>query len=91
MGLVTRIAARQWAPSHWRVMWMQALPALPSCAAGATARFLGASGAWLVEVVIIRAAVPVTFIVITPTNHRLVAPDRDLGSPEDARAAGELG
>ncbi len=36
----------------------------------------------LVPAVLVGAVVPFTFVIIMPTNHRLLAPHRDLSSPE---------
>ena len=82
MSLETRSAALQWAPSYKRATWMQAPAALLSFLGGAGAWLMGAGGGWLVAAVLIGAVVPFTFIGIMPTNHKLLAPDRDLGSTE---------
>lgn len=82
LGLETSIAARQWAPSYQRATWMQAPLALLSFFAGAAAWLMGGGVAWLVAAVLIGAVVPFTFIVIMPTNHKLLASDRDLSSLE---------
>ena len=82
MGLETGVAAKQWASSYKRATWLQAPLALLGFVAGATAWFLGASIVWLVAAVLIGAVVPFTFIAITRTNKKLLAPHRDLASPE---------
>lgn len=82
MGLETSIAAKQWAPSYKRATWMQAPLALLSFVAGGAAWLMGGDAGWLVAAVLIGAVVPFTFIVIMPTNHKLLAADRDLGSSE---------
>jgi hypothetical protein len=82
MGLETSLAARQWISSYKRATWMQAPLALLSFIAGAAAGLIGGGVAWLITAVLIGAVVPFTFIVIMPTNHKLLAPDRDLGSSE---------
>ena len=82
MGLETRIAASQWAPSYKRATWLQAPLALVSFLAGAAAWLMGAGVTWFVAAVLIGAVVPFTLIVIMPTNHKLLAPGRDLNSPE---------
>ena len=43
---------------------------------------LGAGIGWLVGAIIILAVVPFTFVAIMPTNNQLLAPGRDLSSPE---------
>ncbi len=82
MGLETRMAALQWAPSYKRATWMQAPLALLSFLGGAGAWLMGAGVGWLVAGVLIGAVVPFTFISIMPTNHKLLEADRDLSSPE---------
>lgn len=82
MGLETSIAARQWAPSYQRATWMQAPLALLAFVAGGAVWFMGGGMAWLVAAVLIGAVVPFTFIVIMPTNKKLLAQGRDLGSAE---------
>ena len=82
MGLETRMAALQWAPSYKRATWLQAPLALLSLACGIAAWLLGAGVAWLIGALLIGAVVPFTFAVIMPTNNKLLAPGRDLGSAE---------
>src|SRR5262245_12437198 len=82
MGLETRIAALQWAPSYTRATWMQVPMALLSFLSGVVAWLMGAGLGWLVAAVLIGAVVPFTLIGIMPTNHQLLAPGRDLGSAE---------
>src|SRR5688572_8165794 len=82
MGLETRMAALQWAPSYQRATWLQAPLALLSLACGISVWLLGAGIGWLVAALLVGAVVPFTFAVIMPTNKRLLSPGRDLGSPE---------
>lgn len=82
MGLETRIAALQWAPSYKRATWLQAPLAVVSFLSGIVAWLLGAGGGWLVAAVLIGAVVPFTLIGIMPTNHKLLEPGRDLNSSE---------
>ena len=82
MVLDTRHAALQWAPSYERATWMQAPLALLSLLAGTAASLMGGGAGWLGAAVLIGAVVPFTFVVILPTNHALLAPDRDLASDE---------
>ena len=82
MGLETSMAAAQWAPSYTRATWMQAPLALLSFVAGTVVWLMGAGVAWLVAALLIVGVVPFTFAVIMPTNHKLLAPGRDLGSSE---------
>ena len=82
MVLDTRSAALQWAPSYQRATWMQAPLAVVSFLAGVGAWLLGGGLIWLVAALFIGAVVPITFIVIMPTNRRLLAAGRDLASAE---------
>lgn len=82
MGLDTRAAATQWSPSYKRATWMQAPLALLGFLGGAVVWLMGAGAGWLVAAALIGVVVPFTFIVIMPTNHKLLAPGRDMGSAE---------
>jgi hypothetical protein len=82
MGLETRMAALQWAPSYKRATWLQAPLAILSLLCGVAVWFLGGGWGWLIAAVLVGAVVPFTLVVIMPTNHRLLAPDRDLSSSE---------
>jgi hypothetical protein len=82
MEIDTRFAAAQWAPSYRRATWMQAPLALLSLLAGIGAWLLGGGFGWAIAALLIGTVVPFTFIGIMPTNRALLAPDRDLGSPE---------
>src|SRR5687767_16022961 len=78
----TEIAARQWAPSYKRATVMQASLAVIATAAG-VARWLETEDVvWLAGALAIGAVVPVTFLVILPTNRKLLEPGRDLASGE---------
>jgi uncharacterized membrane protein len=61
---------------------MQASLAILSFLAGVAVWLLGAGLMWLVGAVAIGLVVPFTFVAIMPTNHRLLAPGRDLASSE---------
>jgi hypothetical protein len=82
MGLETRIAALQWAPSYRRATWLQAPLAILSLLGGVGVWLLGGGWGWLVAAVLIGAVVPFTFVIIMPTNHKLLASNRDLSSSE---------
>ena len=82
MGLETKLAALQWAPSYKRATLLQAPLALMSFATGSAAWLFGADRWWLVAALLIGAVVPFTFVVIMPTNHKLLEPGRDLTSAE---------
>jgi len=85
MGLDTRSAAMQWAPSYHRATWLQAPLAIVSFLAGAGAWVLGGGVVWLIAALLIGAVVPFTLIVVMPTNEQLLAPGRDLDSAETRR------
>ena len=82
LGLETRMAALQWAPSYQRATWLQAPLALLSLVSGVIAWWLGAGTSWLIGAVLVGAVVPFTFAVIMSTNQKLLAPGRDLASQE---------
>ena len=82
MGLETRVAAMQWAPSYKRATWLQARLAVLSLLCGIGAWLLGAGIAWLVAAILVGLVVPFTFVVIMPTNRKLLTPGRDVASEE---------
>jgi len=82
MTLDTRAAAMEWAPAYARATWMQAPLAVVSFLAGLGAWWSGGGVSWAVAALLIGAVVPVTFLVIMPTNQLLLAPGRDLGSAD---------
>jgi len=82
MSCSTEIAMAVWAPSYRRATVMQASLAIAGSLAGLAAWMLGGGLMWLVAALFILAVVPVTFIIIFPTNKQLLAPGRDPGSPE---------
>lgn len=82
MGCDTKIAATVWAPSYKLATIMQASLAIVSVITGVAAWLLGGELMWLVGAVLIGLVVPFTFIVIMPTNNRLLEPGRDLTSLE---------
>jgi hypothetical protein len=82
MSCSTEIAAAVWAPSYRRATVMQASLAITGTLAGFAAWMLGAGLMWLVAALCIFAVVPVTFIIIFPTNRKLLAAGRDAGSAE---------
>ena len=78
--LDTHAAATQWAPSYQRATWMQAPLAIVGLFGGVAACLLGGGFGWLVGALLIGAVVPITFMIIMPTNQQLLDPTRDLGS-----------
>ena len=77
-----RFALKQWAECYKRATLMQAPLALVGLVTSVAAWLSGACAWWLVAGLLIGAAVPFTLIVIMPTNHELLAPDRDPASAE---------
>src|SRR5258706_14918543 len=67
MGLETRLAALQWAPSYKRATLLQAPLALLSFAAGTAAWIFGANVSWLVAGLFIRSAMPCYLVLGMPT------------------------
>lgn len=82
MGCSTEVAATVWAPSYKRATVMQASLAIIGFLAGLCAWLLGAGPWWLIGAFFILAVVPVTLVIIFPTNKQLLAPGRDLASSE---------
>ena len=82
MALETRMAALQWAPSYKRATWMQAPLAVVSLLCGVVVWLQSGDRGWLVAAVLVGAVVPITLIVIMPTNQQLLASGRDLSSQE---------
>jgi hypothetical protein len=78
----TEIAARQWAPSYKRATVMQASLAVVAGIAGLVRWLQSGHVLWLWGSIAILAVVPVTLVVIFPTNKRLLEPGRDLASAE---------
>lgn len=82
MSCSTEVAATVWAPSYKRAAVMQASLAIIGFLSGSAAWLLGAGPMWLFASLLILAVVPVTFLVIFPTNKMLLEAGRDLGSSE---------
>jgi len=82
MGCETKIAATVWAPSYKRATFFQGGLAVLSFVTGFASWLLGAGIAWLFAALLIGLVVPFTFIIIMPTNHKLLAPGRDTNSSE---------
>ena len=82
MGLETRLAALQWAPSYARATWLQAPLAVISFLCGCSLGIAGAGIGWLLAGVLVGLVVPFTLVVVMPTNRRLLTPGRDLGSAD---------
>ena len=61
MGLDTRMAAMQWAPSYKRATWLQAPLAIVSLLCGVAVWLLGGGVGWLVAASLVGAVVPVSY------------------------------
>jgi hypothetical protein len=81
-ALFAGAAALQWAPSYKRATLLQAPLALVSLGCGLGAWLLGAGPGFLIAAVLVGAVVPFTFLVIMPTNNKLLESGRDLSSAE---------
>lgn len=82
MSCETSIAATVWAPSYQRAYVMQASLAATALISGLLAWLLGGGFGWLIGALFIGAVIPFTFIVIMPTNNRLLESGRDMASAE---------
>jgi uncharacterized membrane protein len=82
MGCDTRVALTVWAPSYARATLMQAPLAIVGLLAGCMAWWVGGGIVWLIAGLLLGAVVPITLIVIMPTNQALLDRQRDPSSPE---------
>jgi len=80
----TALAVAQWGPSYKRATVMQASLAAVGFFSATGAWILGAGGFWLIGSILLGLVIPFTFIVILPTNRKLLNPDLVKESP-DAR------
>jgi uncharacterized membrane protein len=87
----TKVAAAQWAPSYKRATVMQVPLALVGALAGIVRWAQGGGPLWGWAALLLLAVIPFTLIVIRPTNHQLLEPDRDLGSDETRRLLEQWG
>jgi hypothetical protein len=82
MSCSTAAAVAQWTPSYRRATWMQAPLALVGFVSAVIAWLAGAGMGWLVGGVLLGLVVPITLLVIMPTNRRLLSADLDKESDE---------
>ena len=73
LSLDTAAAVAQWGPSYKRATLMQAPLAVAAFVCGVGAWLLASGVLWLLAAVVIGAVVPFTFIVVMPTNNKLLA------------------
>jgi hypothetical protein len=71
----TALALAQWGPSYERATVMQASLAALGFLSATGAWILGAGGFWLIGSILLGLVIPFTFIVILPTNRKLLSPD----------------
>jgi len=82
MGCDTKKAVTVWAPSYKRAYVMQASLAVLSFLSGISIWLLSGDIMWLIAAIFIGAVIPFTFIIIMPTNQKLLLPERDPNSAE---------
>ena len=80
MGCDTKTAATVWAPSYKKATVMQATLAIVGFLSGLGVWLLEGGVRWLIGALFIGSVIPFTFIVIMPTNHKLLESGRDLSS-----------
>jgi anthrone oxygenase-like protein len=81
----TRLAVTEFSPSYKRATWMQAPLAAVGSLSGIAAWLLGAHGLWAIGGILLGAIIPLTLIVIVPTNKRLLDPGLDKDSDHAKR------
>jgi hypothetical protein len=84
MSCGTAVAVREFRPSYRRATLMQAPLAVVGCVAGLVAAWQDFDLSVVLAAVLLGAVVPFTLLIIAPTNHRLLNPELDTGSPEAA-------
>lgn len=80
----TELAATVFGPSYHRAAAMQASLALIASVCGVAIAINGGADLWYTGALLIFSVVPFTFIVIMPTNKKLLDPGRDITSQETA-------
>jgi hypothetical protein len=80
MGCDTKTAATVWAPSYKKATVMQATLAIVGFLSGLGVWLLEGGVGWLIGALFIGSVIPFTFIVMMPTNHKLLESGRDLSS-----------
>jgi hypothetical protein len=85
MSCGTEVALAEWAPSYRRATWMQAPLAVLGSVCGVLAWLAGSNLWWLVGGALVGLVIPFTFLVIMPTNERLLAPGLNQRSAETGR------
>jgi uncharacterized membrane protein len=74
------LAVKEFAPSYRRAAVMQAALAAVGSLSSAAAWWGGLGTSWLAAAVLLGSVIPFTFVVVFPTNRRLLEPSLDPGS-----------
>lgn len=74
MSLGPATALAEWRPAYLRGTRLQAPLAVVGCLTAVVAWATGSGAAWLVGGLLLGAVVPLTLVVIYPTNAQLLAP-----------------
>jgi hypothetical protein len=85
MSCGTEVALAEWAPSYRRATWMQAPLAVLGSVCAVLAWLAGSNVWWLIGGVLLGLVIPFTFLVIMPTNKRLLSPAFNQRSDETGR------
>lgn len=76
------VALKEFGPSARRAAVLQGATAMIGMLSSAVAWWQGAGAGWLIGGLLLGALVPYTLVILKPTNHRLMDPQLDPGSPE---------
>lgn len=85
MSLGPEVALAEWAPSYHNATRMQAPLAMVGALAGVVAWLRGGGAGWLVGAILLGAVIPITLLVIMPTNRELLDPST-AQNPDHVRA-----
>jgi uncharacterized membrane protein len=88
MSLGAAAALAEWRPAYRRGTRLQAPLAVVGCLTAVAAWATGSGAAWLVGGLLLGAVVPLTLLVIYPTNAQLLAP---AAADDSGRVAALLG
>src|SRR5262250_2556968 len=91
MACGVELAATEFPPSYRRGTMMQATCAAVGLLSSVAAWLAGASFWWLIAGVLLGSVIPITLIVILPTNKRLLDPTLDKRSAETERLLARWG
>jgi hypothetical protein len=74
MSLGPGVALAEWAPSYHNATRMQAPLAMIGALTGVVAWMRGGGAGWLIGAILLGAVIPITLVVIMPTNRELLDP-----------------